>query len=155
MTNPLSFHPIADQFPLMEGDEFKALVEDIKANGLHEPIVLHTDGRILAWGFEYKTCFVWDKQRHNFGHYSSVQHELLLLCTRGSCLPDIDAKQPSVVSIERTNTHSEKPAEFRDLIDTLYPHGPRVELFARREAPAGWTRWGPEQATTTGSEVAA
>jgi hypothetical protein len=38
-----------------------------------------------AWGFEYKSQFVWDKVKHNFGHYNSVRHELLLVCTRGSC----------------------------------------------------------------------
>jgi hypothetical protein len=37
---------------------------------------------IKAWGFTYKTSFVWDKIRHNFGHYNSVRHELLLVCTR-------------------------------------------------------------------------
>ncbi|MFA5897902.1 MAG: MT-A70 family methyltransferase [Hyphomicrobium sp.] len=40
------FHPLADLFPLIEGAEFDALVADIEANGLHDPIVM-LDGRIL------------------------------------------------------------------------------------------------------------
>ncbi len=63
---------------------------------------------INAWGFEYKASFVWDKVKHNMGHYNSVRHELLLVCTRGSCQPDVMRLFDSVVSIERTE-HSAKP----------------------------------------------
>jgi N6-adenosine-specific RNA methylase IME4 len=97
---------------------------------------------VSAWGFEYKTHFVWDKIKHNFGHYSSVRHELLFLCTRGSCLPDIPKLFDSVVSIERTD-HSCKPEQFREMIDTLYPNGKRIELFAR-DKHDGWEVWGNE-----------
>lgn len=48
----------------------------------------------------------------------------------------------SVQSIERTE-HSRKPEEFRTIIDTIYPQGRRIELFARSAAP-GWDVWGNE-----------
>lgn len=98
---------------------------------------------IRAWGFKYKTSFVWDKVRHNFGHYNSVRHEFLLVCTRGSCTPDVSTLFDSVVELERTKTHSEKPERFREIIDTLYTGGSRVELFARAAAD-GWEVWGLE-----------
>ena len=95
---------------------------------------------IKAWGFKYKSSFVWDKVAHNMGHYNSVRHEFLLIATKGSCTPDVQKLYDSVVSIERTE-HSRKPKEFRDMIDTLYPYGDRLELFAR-EAAKGWDVWG-------------
>jgi N6-adenosine-specific RNA methylase IME4 len=49
----------------------------------------------------------------------------------------------SVQSIERTE-HSRKPEEFRDIINTLYPSGKKIELFRRGDAPEGWQTWGNE-----------
>ncbi len=108
------------------------------------PLLQECFAVIRAWGFDYKTCFVWDKVKHNYGHYNSVRHELLLVCTRGSCLPDVPELVDSVVTLERSGKHSEKPEYFRELIDKLYPHGPRIELFARKAAD-GWEAWGNEQ----------
>ncbi|MDD5487032.1 MAG: MT-A70 family methyltransferase [Dehalococcoidales bacterium] len=95
---------------------------------------------INAWGFRYKSSFVWDKIKHNMGHYNSVRHEFLLICTRGSCTPDVVKLYDSVQAIERTE-HSKKPEEFRAIIDTLYTHGNKIELFARQPAD-GWEVWG-------------
>lgn len=101
---------------------------------------------INAWGFRYKTSFVWDKIKHNFGHYNSVRHELLLVCTKGSCTPDSKTLHDSVVSLERSDKHSEKPEEFRTMIDSLYTWGKRIELFAR-SCSDGWDAWGNESLT--------
>jgi len=99
---------------------------------------------IRAWGFEYKTSFVWDKIKHNFGYYNSVRHEFLLIAGRGQSTPDSKKLIDSVVSIERTSKHSEKPPYFRDLIDELYTQGNRIELFHRGEIKSGWDTWGNE-----------
>lgn len=98
---------------------------------------------IKEWDFKYKTSFVWDKVKHNMGHYNSVRHEFLLICTKGSCLPDVPTLFDSVISIERSERHSEKPEKFREIIDTLYPYGRRIELFARKKVP-NWDVWGNE-----------
>ena len=95
---------------------------------------------INAWGFKYKSSFIWDKVLHSMGHYNSVRHEFLLIATKGNCTPDVKKLFDSVVSIERTD-HSRKPKEFREMIEELYPIGERIELFAR-EAPEGWDVWG-------------
>lgn len=99
-----------------------------------------------AWGFEYKAEFVWDKVKHNVGHYISVRHELLLICTRGSCTPDASKLPNSVQRIER-GKHSEKPGKFYELIEGMYTSGPYIELFARR-ARKGWKAWGNQLQTS-------
>lgn len=96
-----------------------------------------------AWGFTYKTAFVWDKVRGTFGHYHNACAELLLLATRGSAVPDIDKRVPQVQCWPRAE-HSRKPDEARALIDSLYTVGARIELFRRGEAPPGWVVWGNE-----------
>jgi N6-adenosine-specific RNA methylase IME4 len=108
------------------------------------PLLEETFEVIKAWGFNYKTSFIWDKIRHNMGHYNSVRHELLLVCTKGSCTPDVKKLYDSVVTIEKTEKHSEKPEEFRDIIDTIYPYGKRIELFARKRTE-NWDVWGNEK----------
>lgn len=97
-----------------------------------------------AWGFRYKAQFVWDKVKHNMGHYNSVRHELLLICTKGSATPQNVKLHDSVQVLEKTAKHSEKPEHFREIIDELYPEGPRIELFRRGDAPRGWDVWGNE-----------
>lgn len=107
------------------------------------PLVEEAFEVIRAWGFTYKASFVWDKVKHNFGHYNSVRHEFLLVATRGSCTPDEKKLFDSVVTVERSEKHSEKPEDFRKIIDALYTHGKRIELFARATVK-GWERWGNE-----------
>ena len=138
-----------DHYPTMTIEELCALpVKDLAEDNavlflwVTSPLLEECFEVIRAWGFKYKASFVWDKLRKNFGYYNGVRHEFLLVCTRGSCTPDVPKLFDSVQSIERTE-HSRKPEEFRQIIDTLYPHGKRIELFARRPAP-GWEVWGNE-----------
>lgn len=104
------------------------------------PILEEAFQVIRAWGFKYKASFVWDKVNHNMGHYNSVRHEFLLICVRGSCQPDVRKLFDSVQSIERTE-HSKKPDEFYGIIETLYTHGGRLEMFSRRPRD-GWKGYG-------------
>ena len=105
------------------------------------PLLEDTFLVINAWGFNYKSSFVWDKVKHNMGHYNSVRHEFLLICTRGSYTPQNIKLFDSVQSIEKTNKHSEKPEEFREIINTLYPYSNKIELFGRKKVD-GWDVWG-------------
>lgn len=114
------------------------------------PLLLQKPGPrevIEAAGFTPKTGIVWDKVEHNFGHYVSVRHEHLIICTRGSCTPDAPNPQPDSVVTVSTRTdggkriHSKKPEIFRQIITKLYTSGPYLELFGR-DPVDGWSVYG-------------
>ncbi len=99
---------------------------------------------IDSWGFQYKASFVWDKVNGCWSSVNSICHEFLLIAVRGRCAPDCKWKLFDSVQTLRRTTHSAKPALFRILIDQLYPHGQRIELFARGTLPKHWDGWGNE-----------
>jgi N6-adenosine-specific RNA methylase IME4 len=104
------------------------------------PLLKESFDVIEAWGFEYKTSFVWDKIKHNMGHYNSVRHEFLLLCIKGSYPIQNVKLYDSVLTEERTE-HSKKPDFFYEMIEDLYPNSNKIELFSRKERK-GWTNYG-------------
>jgi N6-adenosine-specific RNA methylase IME4 len=124
---------------------------DVLLKWVPAPLLESSFRIIRAWGFKYKANFVWDKQDHNMDFYNSVRHEHLLIATKGSCTPDIKKLFDSVQSIRRTE-HSRKPTEFYDIIETLYDHGRKLELFAR-SGRRGWDSVGNEVYQQEGSGV--
>lgn len=132
-----------DHYSTMTVDELCEMpVRDLAADDAH----LHlwtTNGflpdsfrLIAAWGFEYRSCFVWVKPQMGIGNYWRVSHEFLLLGIRGNAKKFARRDKKSWAEHSR-GRHSAKPAEIRQDIEDVSP-GPYLELFGRQRV-AGWT----------------
>jgi len=55
MKTELSLHHLCTLFPRLTGQEFESLKNDIRENGLREPIIIH-EGMILDGGNRYRAC---------------------------------------------------------------------------------------------------
>ncbi|WP_336801461.1 MT-A70 family methyltransferase [Kaistia sp. MMO-174] len=96
-----------------------------------------------GWGFEYKSHFIWSKDRTGTGYWNRNKHELLLVGTRGDIPAPAPGEQwPSVIEAP-VGAHSAKPEIFAEMIEAYYPNLPKIELNARRARP-GWDVWGLE-----------
>ncbi len=92
-----------------------------------------------AWGFEFKSSYVWVKPQIGIGNYLRNAHEFLLLAVRGG-LVGRSKNTKSWGEFER-GEHSAKPGRIRmDVVEQVSP-GPYLELFGREQIP-GWTVWG-------------
>lgn len=102
--------------------------------------------RVLeGWGFQYKTCAVWDKEKAGMGYWFRGQHELLLVGVKGKFSPPPEcARRSSVFKDTRTN-HSKKPECVNEWIETAFPEAKKIEIYCR-ESRQGWAAWGNEVA---------
>lgn len=141
---------IENQYPTMSIEEIRALpVNDVVAADAvlfmwaTSPKLAEAMGVIEAWGFTYRTCMVWVKDRIGMGYYARQRHELLLIASRGDGLPmpEPDARPDSVIEAPR-GEHSAKPPHVHDLIAAMYPDPlRRLEMFSRQPRE-GWNGWG-------------
>lgn len=54
--NALRVHPAAEVFPMLSDEELGELADDIRANGLHQPIVLDIDGLVIDGRNRLSAC---------------------------------------------------------------------------------------------------
>jgi N6-adenosine-specific RNA methylase IME4 len=99
---------------------------------------------IHAWGFTYKTGAFWVKGSIGPGVWFRNEYEQLLLATRGNWPPPEPEDRVSSVIRAPRRAHSQKPDEVYDLIERMYPHATKLELFARGKPRPGWAAWGNE-----------
>lgn len=138
-----------NHYPTMTIDQIKALAipaaEDcILFLWATVPMLTQALDVMTAWGFTYKSHFVWVKDRAGTGYWNRNKHELLLVGTRGDIPAPAPGDQYESVIEASSPRHSAKPFHFREMIEEMFPTLPRRELFARGEPCDGWDQWGNE-----------
>ena len=143
---------IENHYPTMHLSEVKKLLKTLMLQPAKESILylwatapkLQEALEVMkAWGFEYRSCAVWDKMKLGMGYWFRIDHELLLVGKIGRFRsPKAQARVSSVFRKRRTE-HSKKPDLIRTLISEWYPDKSKIELFAR-ERFEGWDAWGNE-----------
>ena len=147
--SPTHTRAIESHYPTMSLEAIKSLPIPAKENAvlflwatapkLQEALVV-----LNAWGFEYKTCAIWDKVKLGMGHWFRIQHELILLGTKGQVKPPApELRCRSIIQAHFTR-HSQKPEALYEVIEQLFPQSSYLELFARGKPREAWEVWGNE-----------
>ena len=138
------------KYPTMSVDEISALpIKDIASKNsvlfvwATVPLMPEAFQVMKAWGYKYKTMITWRKiMSLGMGYWFRGQCEHLLLGVRGQ-VKAFRLQEPNFIQA-KVLAHSEKPEEFRQLIEratSKMSSQNRVELFARRRV-AGWDVFG-------------
>ena len=143
-----SSREIENQYPTMETDDICALpVQSITETDAvlflwaTSPKLLESLRVMEAWGFTYKTCMVWVKDKIGMGYYARQRHEILLIGTQGHLPTPEPSNRPDSVIMAAREKHSAKPTQAYELLEAMYPGLLKVEVFSRCPR-AGWSSWG-------------
>ena len=134
-------------YPLMKNKEILGMANEVKRiseDNAH--LYLWTTNNFLPlaldvvkeWGFEYKTCITWVKDRIGLGQYFRGMSEHCLFGVRGSLPYKINENskrmQGFTVITQKKTRHSEKPYKMREMVEKV-SYSPYIELFARTKSP--------------------
>lgn len=149
-----------NHYPTMSMDDILAEpVKEIAADKSHlhlwVPASFIEEGLAVmkAWGFKYKSYFVWVKKHIGTGNYYrradelmlfgdryiGNDQEMLMLGTRGGEV-FLDHSIRSWAEYPRRE-HSQKPEAVREMVEKVSP-GPYLEMYSRSKPKRGWTHYG-------------
>lgn len=97
-----------------------------------------------AWDFEYRSEFIWKKDRRGTGYWNRNMHEVLMIAVRGDIPAPAPGTQFDSVIEANVGKHSAKPAIFGEMIKALYPRQRVCEMFGRGKSRFGFVMWGNE-----------
>jgi N6-adenosine-specific RNA methylase IME4 len=138
-----------NHYPTMSLDEIKALSVPAADDAVlfmwaTVPMLVQALDVMAAWGFTYRSLFVWAKDKISTGYWTRNQNELLLIGTRGGVPAPAPGDQFSTQQTAPVGKHSAKPPVFAEIIEKMFPNLPKLEMFARGPARPGWNVWGNE-----------
>lgn len=142
-----SSRSIEAKYPTMTMDELKEVVVPATDDAVlllwaTAPLLKKAIELMEYWGFTYRTCAVWDKQKIGTGYWFRGQHELLLIGVKGEFSPPKPEFRVSSVFREVRTVHSKKPDFYYKLIESMFPNRRYLEMFARSKHNSKWTVWG-------------
>jgi N6-adenosine-specific RNA methylase IME4 len=139
---------IENQYPTMDLEEIKNIKIPSSENSIlflwaTAPKLKEALEVMESWGYKYKTNAIWDKEIIGMGYYFRVQHEILLIGTKGKIETPIPENRISSIIKEKRTNHSSKPKKVYEIIEKMYPNSKYLELFSRNKRDK-WTNWGNE-----------
>ena len=140
---------VENQYPTMELAEIQNLpIPDMPDTALFlwatAPKLTEALSVMTAWGYQYKTNLVWDKEKIGMGYWFRGRHELLLVGTKGNMPPPVASSRIPSVYREARGEHSAKPVDIHAILENMLPNLRYVELFARSPYSPKWQVWGNE-----------
>lgn len=135
---------VANPYPEMTQEELKKLELPANENCVLFLWTTHKfiwDAKELldTWGFEYRSMFVWDKQKIGMGNLVRMQCEFCLMGIKGNPVFR-DAHNIRDIFSEPRREHSRKPEAFYDMVNSLCV-GRKLDYFSR-EHRDGWCSYG-------------
>ena len=135
---------VANPYPEMTQEELKKIELPASENCVLFLWTTHKfiwDAKELLdeWGFEYRSMFVWDKQKIGMGNLVRMQCEFCLMGIKGNPVFR-DAHNIRDIFSEPRREHSRKPEAFYEMVNNLCV-GRKLDYFSR-EHRDGWCSYG-------------
>jgi ParB-like chromosome segregation protein Spo0J len=134
--------PATDLFPLLEGEEFEALVADIKANGLLEEIVVDRQKRIIDGRNRWRACQLLSMAPPERVFEGSDAEIVAYSISKNLHRRHLNASQRAMIAAELANLHVGRPEKAsNDAISDAQAHRRwgcigLVQVASRRPAAA-------------------
>lgn len=105
------------------------------------------EAMVKEMGYKIHARMIWNKVTGIPSAFTvRFGHEYLLYCYKGKMLPvakDMRGKIHTVFT-EQVRRHSEKPTVSYEIIESLFPNVPRLEMYCRGKGRPNWDVWGNE-----------